>query len=111
MSYEVPLEHDFVSPDAHISSNPLAATINEHQARSMLHRKMSAADFQPLMCLGKGTFGTVLLVKHKLTGVLYAQKQFRKASLVVHKKLVEQTKTERAILESVNRHPFVVKLF
>jgi serine/threonine-protein kinase Psk1 len=31
--------------------------------------------------------------------------------LTVHKKLVEQTKTERAILESVSRHPFVVKLF
>jgi serine/threonine protein kinase len=31
--------------------------------------------------------------------------------LTVHKKLVEQTKTERAILESVNRHAFVVKLF
>lgn len=31
--------------------------------------------------------------------------------MTVHKKLVEQTKTERAILESVNRHPFIVKLF
>jgi serine/threonine protein kinase len=31
--------------------------------------------------------------------------------LTVHKRLIEQTKTERTILESVNRHPFVVKLF
>jgi len=31
--------------------------------------------------------------------------------MTVHKKLIEQTKTERAILESVNRHAFVVKLF
>jgi len=51
------------------------------------------------------------LVHHKATGKLYAQKQFKKASLVVvHKKMVEQTKAEPAILESV-RHPFVVKLY
>lgn len=74
-------------------------------------KKMTAEDFQPLRCLGKGSYGTVLLVKQNSTGRLYAQKQFKKASLVVHKKLVEQTKTERQILESVNRHPFVVKLF
>ncbi len=73
--------------------------------------KMTADDFEPLRCLGKGTYGTVLLVKQRTTGRLYAQKQFKKASLVVHKKLIEQTKTERQILESVNRHPFVVKLF
>ncbi|CAK7202732.1 hypothetical protein SEUCBS139899_005459 [Sporothrix eucalyptigena] len=74
-------------------------------------KKMTADDFEPLRCLGKGSYGTVLLVKQNSTGRLYAQKQFKKASLVVHKKLVEQTKTERQILESVNRHPFVVKLF
>jgi serine/threonine protein kinase len=72
---------------------------------------MTNRDFEPLMCLGKGTFGTVLLVRHTVTGRLYAQKQFRKASITVHKKLVEQTKTERMILESVNRHPFVVNLY
>jgi len=74
-------------------------------------RKMTSGDFESLRCLGKGTYGTVLLVKQKATGRLYAQKQFKKASLVLKKKLIEQTKTERQILESVNRHPFVVKLF
>ena len=72
---------------------------------------MAASDFQTVRCLGKGAFGTVFLVKQHATGRLYAQKQFRKASLTVHKRLVEQTRTERSILESVNRHPFVVKLF
>lgn len=74
-------------------------------------RKMTAGDFESLRCLGKGTYGTVLLVKQGVTGRLYAQKQLKKATLTVHKKLVEQTRTERSILESVNRHPFVVKLF
>ena len=76
-----------------------------------ISRKMCAADFENLRCLGKGSFGTVHLVKQHASGRLFAQKQFKKASLTVHKRLVEQTRTERSILESVNRHPFVVKLY
>ncbi|KAJ5683900.1 Serine/threonine-protein kinase psk1 [Penicillium maclennaniae] len=113
-SYEVTLDQDFVSADVATEgsdgTSPVAFT-NDMDIRSQLCRKMTADDFEPLLCLGKGSFGTVLLVRHVMTGKLYAQKQFRKASLTVHKKLVEQTKTERMVLESVNRHPFVVKLF
>lgn len=105
-SYEVNLENDFVSESVRERSfmGTLEGGLNPR-------RKMMSEDFEPLRCLGKGTYGTVILVKQRATGRLYAQKQFKKASLVVHKKLVEQTKTERQILESVNRHPFVVKLF
>lgn len=113
-SYEVALDQDFVSADVategSAGTSPVAFN-NGTDMRSQLCRKMTADDFEPLLCLGKGSFGTVLLVRHVVTGKLYAQKQFRKASLTVHKKLVEQTKTERMVLESVNRHPFVVKLF
>lgn len=109
-SYEVPLESDYVSADA-AAEETSGHTPSGQDVRSQLCRKMTADDFEPLLCLGKGSFGTVLLVRHVPTGKLYAQKQFRKASITVHKKLVEQTKTERTILESVNRHPCVVKLF
>ncbi|KAI3331948.1 serine/threonine-protein kinase psk1 [Xylariaceae sp. AK1471] len=105
VSYEVKLEHDFVSES--VREKPKVATIEG----GLVSRKMQADDFEPLRCLGKGTYGTVLLVKQRNTGRLYAQKQFKKASVVVHKKLVEQTKTERQILESVSRHPFVVNLY
>lgn len=108
-SYQVNLENDFVSPD--VRSTSVSSTIEDSPHHDALTRKMSATDFEPISCLGKGTYGTVLLVKQKATGRLFAQKQLRKASLTVHKKLVEQTKTERSILESVNRHPFVVKLY
>ena len=107
-SYEVNLEHDFVSCD--ISQEEQNAFSQDIMSEDV-HRKMTSADFEPLTCLGKGTYGTVHLVKQAATGRLYAQKQFRKASLTVHKRLVEQTKTERVILESINRHPFVVKLY
>lgn len=106
-SYEVNLEHDFVSD----SLNERSGFLETIEGGLNPSRKMASEDFESLRCLGKGTYGTVILVKQRSTGRLYAQKQFKKASLVVHKKLVEQTKTERQILESVNRHPFVVKLF
>ena len=108
-SYEVPLEHDFISPDVSLVEKRDAR--QDPLLNGGIVRKMQAADFAPLRCLGKGTYGTVLLVKQAATGKLYAQKQFRKASLTVRKQLVEQTKTERSILESINRHPFVVKLY
>lgn len=101
-TYEVDLIEDF-SMDA-VSKNSTMLT-------SGYARKMTAEDFEPLMCLGKGSYGTVLLVRQRGTGRLFAQKQFKKASITVHKKLIEQTKTERNILESVNRHPFIVNLY
>ncbi|KAL8873837.1 MAG: hypothetical protein Q9174_000743 [Haloplaca sp. 1 TL-2023] len=108
ISYEVALKHDFVSP--RLADNADSGAPSPSPLDDMAH-KMSASDFDPLRCLGKGTYGTVLLVKQARTGRLFAQKQFRKASLTVKQQLVEQTKTERAILESISSHPYVVKLF
>lgn len=111
-TYDVTLEQDFISPDAGVRTPIFASQATEGGlCTRSINRKMCAADFDPLRCLGKGAFGTVHLVRQHATGRLYAQKQFKKASLTVHKRLVEQTRTERTILESVNRHPFVVKLF
>ena len=104
-SYDIPLENDFISES--VREKPMIGAVEGGLVQDTVARKMQADDFEHLRCLGKGTFGTVLLVKQKSTGRLYAQKQFKKASLTVHKRLVEQTKTERSILESVNRHPFV----
>ena len=108
-SYEVSLEHDYVNPE--LSEKDRREARQDAMFNGGVVRKMQAHDFCPLRCLGKGTYGTVLLVKQEGTGKLYAQKQLRKASITLRKKLVEQTKTERNILESVNRHPFVVKLY
>lgn len=74
------------------------------------------ADFEPLKVLGHGSYGKVLLVRDRRSGRLFAQKQLKKASLVinetneVHKKNYERTLNERSILEQVN-HPNIVKLF
>lgn len=111
-TYDVPLDQDFVSSEAGTRTPLYASQAVEGGLRNgSIHRKMCAEDFEQMRCLGKGAFGTVHLVKQAATGKLYAQKQFKKASITVHKRLIEQTRTERTILESINRHPFVVKLY
>lgn len=72
--------------------------------------KMEPQDFEPLKVLGQGAYGKVFLVKEKATGRLFAQKQLKKASMVVEQKKIEQTMSERSILEAV-RHPYIVRLF
>lgn len=113
VSYHVPIDQDFVSQslvetDGSVSS---LSTMNADQRASSIVRKMTAADFTPIRCLGDGAFGTVLLVRQNATGRLFAQKQLTKAFLRVHKKRIESTKSERSILELVNRHPFIVNLY
>lgn len=114
VSYDIPIDQDFVSQSLADTDPSLASlsTLNADQrATSMLTRKMTAADFTPLRCLGDGAFGTVLLVRQNATGRLFAQKQLTKAFLKVHKKRIESTMSERSILELVTRHPFVVNLY
>src|SRR5271154_3164545 len=54
----------------------------------LLNKKMVPGDFDYIRVLGKGGYGTVLLVRHKVSGKLFAQKQLKKASLVVQTKIV-----------------------
>lgn len=77
---------------------------------SRLTMRHQADDFEPLKVLGTGGYGKVMLVRQRSTGKLYAQKQLKKASMIIRAKTVEYTKAERQILEDV-RHPFIVKLF
>ena len=113
VSYDIPIEQDFVSEsvvDSNVSTS--ASTIcADQRATSMIVRKMTAEDFTPIKCLGDGSFGIVHLVRQNATGRLFAQKQLTKAKLTVTKKSIEMTKSERSILELVNRHPFIVNLY
>ncbi|KAI0461046.1 hypothetical protein LJB42_001376 [Komagataella kurtzmanii] len=71
----------------------------------------SILDFEPITVLGQGAYGTVKLVKNKHTSKLYAQKELKKASLVINEKHVERTMEERNILSKISEHPNIVKLF
>eukprot|EP00929_Paragymnodinium_shiwhaense_P080307 TRINITY_DN4186_c0_g2_i1.p1 TRINITY_DN4186_c0_g2~~TRINITY_DN4186_c0_g2_i1.p1 ORF type:complete len:348 (+),score=90.77 TRINITY_DN4186_c0_g2_i1:163-1206(+) len=70
-------------------------------------------DFVLMKVIGKGSYGKVMLVRHKnedngQNGPVYAMKMLRKEN-VVKRNQVEHTKTERNVLEAVS-HPFIVTL-
>jgi serine/threonine protein kinase len=66
-------------------------------------------DFDILKLLGQGSFGNVFLVKQKLSEKLFAMKVLNKEKIYKSKQ-VNQTKTERKILEKLD-NPFIVKLY
>lgn len=68
------------------------------------------SDFEIIEVLGHGTFGEVVLVKNKLSQRhnLHAMKIIEKKR-VVEKKQIENTKTEKNILQSMD-HPLVVSI-
>ena len=70
--------------------------------------KVGMIDFRVLAVLGKGNFGKVLLVKHKVSDKLYAMKVLSK-EVVIRRNDVEHAKAERRILQKI-RHPFIVQL-
>ncbi|KAI7892823.1 kinase-like domain-containing protein [Mucor mucedo] len=94
--YEVPLDENF------ISSAVTKPSVNP--------QKVSLDDFEILKLLGRGAYGKVMLCRHTESGILYAMKVLKKASLFVHAKNAEHTKAERQILEEVG-NPFIVQLY
>ncbi len=65
-------------------------------------------DFSLIKVVGKGSFGKVLQVRKKDTGVIYAMKVLRKDH-IYKRNQVEHTKTERSVLGRI-KHPFIVGL-
>ncbi|KAG7248742.1 hypothetical protein CRUP_018570 [Coryphaenoides rupestris] len=68
----------------------------------------SECSLEEMELLGKGTFGKVILVKEKATGVHYAMKILRK-EVIIAKDEVAHTVTESRVLQNT-RHPFLTTL-
>eukprot|EP00923_Selenidium_pygospionis_P018528 GHVN01032410.1.p1 GENE.GHVN01032410.1~~GHVN01032410.1.p1 ORF type:complete len:883 (-),score=287.62 GHVN01032410.1:484-3132(-) len=71
--------------------------------------RVNLGDFRVLQLLGKGSYGTVYLVQKITTERVYAMKVLRK-DIVISRKQVEHTKTERNVMVAI-RHPFIVQLY
>lgn len=62
----------------------------------------------PVRLLGEGSFGTVVLVRERSTGVFFAVKIMSKAQLMAEDQL-ENVITERRVLREAGPHPFVIE--
>ena len=71
-------------------------------------KRTTIKDFTSLKVLGTGTYGKVMLVRHRVSQKLYAMKVLKK-SVIREKNQVEHTKTERRVLEKV-KHTFIVRM-
>ncbi|KAJ1721380.1 hypothetical protein LPJ53_004104 [Coemansia erecta] len=126
VSVEVPLDHDFVNCDAPdggaagSAADAAAAgmffcdsvpeTPLDDAPQTLRPSKASIDDFSVLRLIGKGGYGKVYLVQHKFSHRYYAMKVLRKASILLKRRQITFTMTERSILSEV-QHPFIVKLF
>jgi serine/threonine protein kinase len=63
------------------------------------------SDLEPLALLGEGAFGLVRLVRHRLTGEVFALKQMQKARVVATNQQ-KNVMSEKRIMSRI-RHPFV----
>lgn len=62
----------------------------------------------PVRLLGEGSFGTVVLVRERSTGVYFAVKIMSKTQLMEEEQL-ENVITERRVLREAGPHPFVIE--
>uniref|UniRef100_A0A6Q2XTX1 non-specific serine/threonine protein kinase n=1 Tax=Esox lucius TaxID=8010 RepID=A0A6Q2XTX1_ESOLU len=89
--------------------SPSDSSLEEMEvAMSKTRSKVTMSDFDYLKLLGKGTFGKVILVKEKATGMHYAMKILRK-EVIIAKDEVAHTVTESRVLQNT-RHPFLTTL-
>uniref|UniRef100_A0A8C1W730 non-specific serine/threonine protein kinase n=1 Tax=Cyprinus carpio TaxID=7962 RepID=A0A8C1W730_CYPCA len=98
---EEPMDINFGSPGDN-SLEGMEAAIAKSRT------KVTMSDFDYLKLLGKGTFGKVILVKEKATGMYYAMKILRK-EVIIAKDEVAHTITESRVLQNT-RHPFLTTL-
>uniref|UniRef100_A0A672RJC2 non-specific serine/threonine protein kinase n=1 Tax=Sinocyclocheilus grahami TaxID=75366 RepID=A0A672RJC2_SINGR len=98
---EEPMDINFGSPGDN-SLEGMEAAIAKSRT------KVTMSDFDYLKLLGKGTFGKVILVREKATGMYYAMKILRK-EVIIAKDEVAHTITESRVLQNT-RHPFLTTL-
>ena len=73
-----------------------------------MERAISMDDFTLLKCIGKGSYGKVLLARHTATQEVVALKILKK-NHILRRNQIQHTKTERKVLERMD-HPFIVQL-
>jgi len=70
--------------------------------------RLTPQDFEPLMLLGRGSFGEVYLVKYLQTQEEFAMKILAK-NRIIAERLMKYAVTERNVMSTI-KHPFIVSL-
>jgi serine/threonine kinase 38 len=71
-------------------------------------REITVYDFEPIAIIGRGAFGEVRIVRHKLTNEILAMKKIIKSEMI-RKNQVQHVKSERNVL-ALAESPWVVDL-
>jgi serine/threonine protein kinase len=74
------------------------------------NRKMRLDDFCLLSVIGKGSYGKVMLARHKETGAVYAIKAISKSKIRGRPADIRRVMSEREILRRNATHPFLIGL-
>ncbi len=107
---------NFINTNTNINPNLINMNINMNTNFNNMNNHyfktpLSFNDFEIIVRLGKGFFGSVYKVKYKLNGQIYAIKQYEKAKAKKEQEL--DYYREKAILYDLNKrgHPAIVKLY
>lgn len=92
----------------HNSERSTLESIDEVLVNAIAKTKLTLDDFETISFIGRGCFGKVYQVRYKKSGMIYAMKVLKK-KLIKAQDQVNNTKTERKVLETVS-HPFIVTL-
>lgn len=75
----------------------------------MVFFSVTPADFDFIRVIGKGSFGKVILTRHKIEGKYYAVKVLNK-KLILTRNEAKHIMSERNVLLKTLNHPFLVGL-
>ena len=73
-------------------------------------KEKNLKELELLNTVGTGTFGRVMVARHQITKQHFALKMMSILD-VIKLKQIEHVKNEKSVLESIEHHPFIVKLF
>ena len=84
--------------------------IHHEEAKRLreMRRPVTVYDFEPLTIIGRGAFGEVRIIRHKITNQIYALKKVNKNEMI-KKNQVQHVKSERNIL-ALAENPWIVSL-
>ncbi|KAJ1910975.1 Serine/threonine-protein kinase Sgk2, partial [Mycoemilia scoparia] len=96
--------------DDHNSNDSTEDLDTKRVVTSPKSQKVSLDDFHLLSVIGKGSYGKVMLARHKDSANVYAIKVISKSKLISRPNEIRRVMSERRVLERAVEHPFLVGL-